>query len=135
MTTRAPPTAASGSSSNPVSAKCPRWLVPNWSSKPSAVSPRGGIITPALLISMSIRGWSAAIPAANPRTDSSAARSSTRASTAASGVSAVIRSRAASPLARSRAVITTVAPAAASARAVSRPRPLLAPVTTARRPL
>ena len=27
-------------SNEPVSAKCPRWLVPNWSSKPSRVSPR-----------------------------------------------------------------------------------------------
>src|SRR5215207_11683126 len=33
---------------SPASPTCPRWLVPNWSSKPSAVSLRGGAITPAL---------------------------------------------------------------------------------------
>jgi hypothetical protein len=37
----------------PVSAKWPRWLVPNCSSNPSAVWRRGVAITPALLISRS----------------------------------------------------------------------------------
>ena len=45
--------ARSLSSSRPVSAKWPRWLVPSWSSKPSAVSRRGGAMTPALLTSES----------------------------------------------------------------------------------
>src|SRR6202035_4438562 len=44
------------SSSKPVSAKCPRWLVPNWSSNPSCVIDFGVPMTPALLISRSM--WS-----------------------------------------------------------------------------
>ena len=56
VTTRDPGTASIASSSRPVSAKWPRWLVPNCNSNPSAVVPRGGIITPALLMSRSRRG-------------------------------------------------------------------------------
>ncbi|SKU44694.1 Uncharacterised protein [Mycobacteroides abscessus subsp. abscessus] len=44
-------------------------------------------------------------------------------------------SAAAAPLSGSRTARTTWAPAAAKARAVSRPRPVLAPVTTATRPV
>ena len=60
-----------------VSAKWPRWLVPNCSSKPSAVATSGGIMTPALLISRSI---SPSQPAANSRTEARLARSSRRTS-------------------------------------------------------
>ena len=48
VTTRASSRPSIASISSPVSAKWPRWLVPIWSSKPSAVSLRGGAITPAL---------------------------------------------------------------------------------------
>ena len=58
--TRAPPARSSGSRPS-VRAKWPRWLVPNWSSKPSLVTWRsGGVMTPALLIRMSIGRPSAA---------------------------------------------------------------------------
>src|ERR1035437_9913050 len=53
VTTLAPGRASRLSSSNPVRAKWPRWLVPNCISKPSAVSLRGMAITPALLTRMS----------------------------------------------------------------------------------
>ena len=45
--------------------ECPRWLVPNWSSKPSTVSRRGVAITPALLISRSISAWRSRTRSAN----------------------------------------------------------------------
>ena len=50
VTTREPGAASTRSSSRPVSAKWPRWLVPNCNSKPSLVVDFGVIITPALLI-------------------------------------------------------------------------------------
>ncbi len=53
VTTRAASDSSSFGSSRPVRAKWPRWLVPNWSSKPCSVSIRGGAMTPALLISRS----------------------------------------------------------------------------------
>src|SRR2546421_257160 len=77
----------------------PRWLVPNCSSKPSAVRGRGGAITPALLISRSISPSQAA---ANSRTDSTLARSSSRTS-----VSPAIVAAAAPPLSRPRTASTT----------------------------
>ncbi len=55
VTTREAGEAGSRSNSSPVRAKWPRWFVPNWSSKPSVVVACGVYITPALLISMSIR--------------------------------------------------------------------------------
>ena len=56
--TRLPGTACNRGSRRPVSAKWPRWLVPNCNSKPSAVSWRwGGFNTPALLIKRSSRLW------------------------------------------------------------------------------
>src|ERR1700677_3353002 len=104
-----------------VSAKWPRWLVPNCSSKPSAVRASGGIITPALLIS---RSMSPCQTEANRRTESRLARSSTRTAVAPGMVAA-----AASPFAWSRTARTTWAPALATAAAAVRPMPLLAPVT------
>ena len=58
VTTREPATGSSRSSSRPVKAKWPRWLVPNCSSKPSLVVDFGVHITPALLISRSMRSCS-----------------------------------------------------------------------------
>ena len=49
---------AAAVSSKRVSSKCPRWFVPNWISKPSAVRPNGVNITPALFISTSMAGAS-----------------------------------------------------------------------------
>ena len=64
------------SKSRVVSRKCPRWLTPNWYSKPSRVDPFGHAITPALFTRMShllssLRNWSQ-----KPRTDPRLARSS-----------------------------------------------------------
>lgn len=55
VTTRAAGVSRSVGSSSPVSAKWPRWFVPNCVSKPSAVVPYGSAITPALLTSRSRR--------------------------------------------------------------------------------
>ena len=101
--------------------------MPNWSSKPSAVRVSGGTITPALLIS---RCRSPSHPAANSRIDARLARSRRRTS-----VSPGIVAAAALPLSVSRTARTTWAPAPASARAVARPMPLLAPVTITLRPV
>src|SRR5713101_5624787 len=54
VTTREPGTGSICSSSSPVRAKCPRWLVPNCSSNPSRVACLGVSITPALLIDLLI---------------------------------------------------------------------------------
>ena len=114
-----------------VSANGPRKLLPNCSSKPSAVVIRvGGAITPALLISTSTGAPSAIRPSANSATEARSARSIRRTSSRALGCSAKISSRACSPLATVRTAITTCAPAPASRRVASLPVPLLAPVTT-----
>ena len=100
--------------------------MPNCNSNPSTVNLRGGAITPALLISTSIGPSS---PSANAATEDRSARSSALTSSSP-GRSAT----AALPLATSRQAHTTLAPAEASALAVTRPRPLFAPVTTNVRP-
>ncbi len=107
-----------------VRAKWPRWLVPNCSSKPSAVRDSGGIITPALLMSRST--GCPAQSRAKARTESRLARSSGRTSFSAEAGRVPA---AAAPLASSRTARITRAPCPASALAVSRPMPLLAPVT------
>ncbi len=109
-----------------VSAKCPRWLVPNCISKSSAVRAAGMAITPALLISTSM------LPSrfsANSRIEARSARSNRRTSVLPEREAA-----ARSPRSVSRTAITTRAPARASSRVVTNPRPLLAPVTTTVRP-
>ena len=114
------------SSSRPVSAKCPKWLVPTCSSKPSLVRRNGVAITPALLTSTAI----CPVPAANSPTEARSARSRRRTS-ALPGIPAAARS----PLAVSRQATTTCAPARASSVAVTAPNPLFAPVTTIVRPV
>ncbi len=109
-------------------AKWPRWLVPNCSSKPSAVRLRGGTITPALLMSTSISPPSQ--PSANSWTDTRLARSRARTS-----VCPFIFAAARSPFSSERTASTTRAPAPASALAAARPMPLLAPVTITVRPV
>ena len=99
VTTRGVRPPPSAPSSRPVSAKWPRWLVPNCSSKPSAVSRRGGAITPALLSSRSTGR------ARRPRTRGSSPGwpcPARRSSKSASGASARMRARAASPRPASR---------------------------------
>ena len=112
------------SSSRPVSAKCPRWLVPICSSKPSLVRRNGVAITPALLTSTAISR-----PAANSRTEARSAKSR-RSTSVLPGIPAAARS----PLPMSRQASTTCAPARASSVAVTAPNPLFAPVTTIVRP-
>src|SRR6056297_3227075 len=126
LTTRDPSVAVRRSRSSIVRAKWPRWLTPICHSV---------YITPALLISRSMRSWRARSSAAAVRTESSDARSSDCTCTVASGCASTTRARAASPLSRLRTAITTSAPAPASASAVSRPRPVLAPVITATPPV
>src|SRR5260370_119871 len=75
VTTREPGTGSICSSSSPVRAKGPRWLVPSCSSNPSPVVCLGVSITPALLISKSILGCVARSSAAAARTESSEVRS------------------------------------------------------------
>ena len=117
-------------SSRFVRAKCPRWFVPNCISKPSLVVASGMFITPALLIS---RSRSPCHDSANSRTEARSARSRRRTSTVPLAPWTV--RAAASPRFRSRTASTTCAPARARASTVAIPSPLLAPVTTAVRPV
>ena len=116
-------------------AKWPRWLVPNWSSKPSAVVRLGVYMTPALLRSRSILSWVARRSSAARRTESSDDRSRCWTVTSAPALCPAIVAAASLPLSTLRTASTTDAPRAASALAVSSPRPVLAPVTTATRPV
>lgn len=127
-TTRDPGVCASLGRSSAVSAKPPRWLTPSCSSKPCVVRISGGIITPALLMSASMRGAVIACPAA-ARTLARSARSSGRNARSAPGWVCRMCAIAASAFDRSRHASRTRAPRAASTRDVSRPRPVLAPVT------
>src|SRR6202022_4434409 len=108
-------------SSRMVSAKWPRWLVPNCSSKPSAVWASGTCMMPALLIRTST----------GPRHDDAKARTDDRElrSRSRTSVSLAMPSATACPLAGLRTASTTCAPAWASASAVALPSPLVAPVT------
>ncbi len=79
VTTRADSAARNRSSSRPVNAKWPKWFVPNCNSKPSLVSCRcGGVMTPALLIRMSIGRPSAVSSSPSVATLGSDDRSSCR---------------------------------------------------------
>src|SRR5690625_1878101 len=121
VTTRSP----MRSSSRPVSAKCPRWLTPNWVSKPSAVRRIGMFMMPALLTSTSKPPcW-----AAKSRTEARLPRSSAATVTSPSMPSAICWA-----LAVLRQAITTLAPLAARVRVTISPSPPLAPVTTKVRP-
>ena len=113
LTTRAAGAARRAGISCIVSAKCPRWFVPNWVSNPSAVLPSGTAMTPALLNSRSILGWTAFTAAANSAIAASEPRSSLTTSSDAPGTAASTAFRAVSALSRLRAPITTWAPWAA----------------------
>src|ERR1700761_163573 len=134
VTTRAAGAASSRSRISPVNANGPRWLMPSVCSNPSAVRPARGFTPPALLISRSRCGYSARSQAAAVRTESSAARSSSTVRSWAPGTASRIRPAAAAALTGLRQARTTAAPCRASSRAVWKPRPVLAPVTTAVRP-
>src|SRR5712671_5696432 len=134
VTTREPGTGSICSSSSPVRAKWPRWLVPNCSSNPSPVACLGVSITPALLTSKSIAGCLARSSAAAARMESSEVRSRGWTVTVAPGAVPTMRAAAALPFSVSPAAITTDAPRAARTRAVPNPRPEFAPPTTASRP-
>ena len=96
VTTREPSTGSNRSSRSPVKAKWPKWLVPNCISKPSLVVDLGVYMTPALLISRSMR-YIERSSAAALRTDSSEVRSSSCNSTSAPGVASVMRAAACLP--------------------------------------
>ena len=114
-----------------VNAKCPRWLVPNCISNPSAVLPSGVIMTPALLIRRSIRRPTSTMSDAVPLMLDRHARSMSLPSNSASGTSLRRVSRAASIFSELRPVIVTDAPTDAKALAVSMPNPPVAPVMIA----
>ena len=97
--------------------------------------PAGRPSRPALLMSRSRWSCVARNSAANRRTSASDARSSSITSRSASGTVARMRAAAASPRSGSRTAMVTVAPWAASARVVSSPRPVDAPVTRTRLPV
>src|SRR5437588_8516741 len=90
---------------------------------------------PALLTRRSSRSWPARKRSLNERTELRSARSSAATSIFAAGRAALISLAVERPLASSRQARTRFAPRAASSLATMRPRPLLAPVTTAMRPL
>ena len=119
------------------STKWPRWLVPNWVSNPSAVLPHG-------------RRHDAGVgddeierPAVGDQRVGAGAHALQRGQVELDELkSAAVRGAGAHrarsppwPCSRSRAAPTTSAPCAASARAVSTPRPAETPVTSTRLPL
>ena len=123
------------SSSRPVSAKWPRWLVPSWLSKPSFGQPsrrrhHAGVIDQQVdaVALAGLRGRELARRSRDRRGRAARPRAARRAPPPR------IAEAASSSLAVLRAAITTLAPARASSRAVTRPSPLFAPVTTATRP-
>src|SRR5215213_4535002 len=113
-------------SSRFVSANGPRWLVANCSSKPSAERPSGTAMIPALFTKTSM---GCCHFSANSRTDVRLARSSGQTSTSPCMSAAARR-----PRSSSRTAKITRAPLRTSAAAVTRPIPLLAPVTITVRP-
>ena len=110
-----------------MSAKWPRWFVPICISKPSAVCACGMFITPALLISTSMSS-------VGPVREGADRREVGQVEPADLGV-ALDLGGGALALRVSRTARTTWAPAAPSARAASKPMPLLAPVMTKVRPV
>ena len=107
------------------SRKCARWLVPNWVSKPSAVLPSGGAMTPALLMRMfRVLLFFLKFSAAE-RTLSRELRSIIKSSTCPGFRTS---DRAACPLAASRTPRKSLAPVELSALAVSIPMPEEQPV-------
>ena len=88
-------------------------------------------MTPALFTQMLIGRPSPNNTSPSWCTDRSEARSSARVLTSESGATAAIRSTAAAPFFGFRTGMITSAPAIASRRAISSPRPSLAPVTRA----
>src|SRR5580693_3714782 len=88
-------------------------------------------MTPALFTQMLIGRPSPNNTSPSSCTDRSEARSSARVLTTEPGASAAIRSTAAAPFFGFRTGMITSAPARASRRAISSPRPSLAPVTSA----
>jgi hypothetical protein len=90
---------------------------------------RVSTMSPALFTSTSRRSKRSRNQAANERIEANDARSRLPSSTVLLPERATTSARASSPLAWLRAVMTTVAPIAASATAVSLPMPELAPVT------
>ncbi len=115
-------------SSNWVSKKVPRWLVPMVISKPSAVSWRAIEKQPALFSSTSRPSCCRWKSAANRRMLDRLARSSSSSSMRSLPVPVTICSRTGSARDRSRQAMTMRAHILASWRVVSRPMPLLAPV-------
>src|SRR5215510_4451448 len=91
-------------------------------------------MTPALLTSRSSPSEVARKFWLNSRTDSRSARSSFATTSVADGAAALMAATAADAAVGSRLAITTRAPARASSRAITLPRPPSAPVTTAVRP-
>ena len=122
------PRSSSAGSSRPVSTKWPRWLVPNCSSKPSAVLGElrrrhdAGVVDQQVERAVPRLGEAAPTPSSRGRAGRRRRRRRCRAGS---------RSAAASPAPTSRQASTTRAPCAASSRAVWKPMPELAPVTTA----
>jgi hypothetical protein len=104
-------------------------------SKPSSVRRSGIAITLALFTRMSTRGRVTGTRSAAARTEATDARSSGTTSSDAVCDSARISSTAPVAFAWFLTAITTWAPLSASALVVSRPRPPLAPVTTAASPI
>ena len=134
VTTRGSGLLAISGNSPSVSAMCPRWFTASCHSWPWGLRRRGGAITPALLINRSSCGMRSLITATALRTDCRSPRSSSRTSSPVQP-SSISCWRAIAARSRFRQAITTLAPFKASCRVVSRPRPMLAPVTRATRPL
>mmetsp|Transcript_20293 Transcript_20293/g.68893 ORF Transcript_20293/g.68893 Transcript_20293/m.68893 type:complete len:240 (+) Transcript_20293:1455-2174(+) len=117
------------SQSSLVSAKWPRWFVPNCRSNPSAVSWRSGrAMTPALSMSTSTLGTLLLSSLAHARTLSRLVRSSLTNPTLSLPERCLMASTAARPLVSLRHAIITSLPSMASFTADSSPRPVFPPV-------
>ncbi len=127
FTTRELPAAASRGRSRLVSRNGARWLTWKFGSWPSWVCFFGENVPPALFISTS--SVSTRSPTCSARRRTSSSREKSAISGSVPTASATGRS-----LSAERPVTCTVAPAAASFRAVSAPIPSLAPVTRTVRP-
>mmetsp|Transcript_25777 Transcript_25777/g.84839 ORF Transcript_25777/g.84839 Transcript_25777/m.84839 type:complete len:239 (+) Transcript_25777:1270-1986(+) len=133
LTMRPAPEVRSRGRSSDVRRKGPRKFVPNCISKPSIVSVlSGSAITAALLTRRSIDPVPPKAFDANLRTDARSARSRCSTATSASGAASRTSVAAVSPLPMLRHASTTSYPDLASSSAATLPKPVFAPVTTAR---
>ncbi|NYI91723.1 hypothetical protein HNR02_005046 [Amycolatopsis endophytica] len=134
VTTRDAGMPVSRSSTRPMNAKGPRWFTAMVDPKPSPVTSYRTRKPPTLFTSRSRWSYSSCSRRAAARTDASDAKSTSSVRTTAPGEPPQMRSAAAAARPASRQANTRWAPRRASASAIAKPSPVLAPVTRTVRP-